>query len=143
MKKFSILLVSVLTLGLTLTSCSGDDDSVGSIEGKWNFSKIKYTINGVASPEEDYEDNEPGCNKDYVEFLESGTYTEGDYSGSECELYSESGTWTQSGNQVSSIIDGELESFQILSVSETTLKVKDTEEFEEGTVTVIITLTKA
>lgn len=145
MKRISILFVSVMTLGLTLTSCTGnDDDSVGSIEGKWNFSKIEYTIDGVASPEEDYDDNESGCNKDYLEFLEGGTYTEGDYYGSECEFYSESGTWSQSGSQVSTSIDGESISFKVLSVSETTLKVKFTEDYEEeGTVTAVITLTKA
>jgi len=74
MKKIKVLLAAVILTGLTLTSCSSDDDSGGtsaSIVGKWTPVKTIFKINGqsLTTP---YEDNEAGCDKDYLEFVEGG-----------------------------------------------------------------------
>lgn len=77
----------MLFLGLIFTSCSNDNPSQSdSIVGKWNFSKMSFTVNGVTSPETDYDGNELGCSKNYLEFKTDGVYNEADYSGTTCVL---------------------------------------------------------
>lgn len=139
MKKFSILLVSALTLGLTFTSCSNDDDTMGSVEGKWNFNKVSYTTSGITTPEQDFDDNEPGCNKDYIEFLTGGVAKAGDYYDANCTLEESTGVWTRSGNTITVVDNGNVETLEIVTVSATALKLKST--YTEGTTTVAVNIT--
>lgn len=144
MKKFSILLVSALALGLTFTSCTNDDDNtMGSVEGKWNFNKVSYTTSGITTPEQDFDDNEPGCNKDYIELLTGGVAKAGDYYDASCSLDVSTGVWTRSGNTITIVDSGDVETLEIVSVSATALKLKST--YTEGTtsVTVNVSFTKA
>lgn len=46
MKKITILFLSVLTLGLSVSSCSKDDDENTSIVGKWELIKQGTIISG-------------------------------------------------------------------------------------------------
>jgi hypothetical protein len=143
MKK-SILFASALVLGLTFTSCSKDEDgAVGSVEGKWSYSKYSMTSGGITTPEQDYMDNEAGCSKDYIELLASGVSNEGDYFGSDCALDITTGTWAQSGNTVTLSIPGDdsLE-LTVVSVSSTKLKVKETYTDVGTTYTINLTLVK-
>jgi len=144
MKKVIILFVSALALGMAFTSCNNDDDSPAptpaSVEGKWNFSKISETVNGVTSPEEDY-GHEPGCNKDYIELKAGGVFNEANYSGSNCALDLSTGTWSKSGNIITITLGGVGVSGEVVSVSSSVLKVKFS---EIGTTNVInTTFTKA
>lgn len=150
MKKVIILFVSVLALGMTFTSCSNDDDSPApapasaSVEGKWNFSKVSVTENGVVTiPEEDWE-HEPGCIKDYIELKAGGVYNEVYYIGSVCELDSSAGTWSKSGNIITITLEGgEIISAEIASVSSSVLKVKISETDAGITTVTTLTFTKA
>lgn len=144
MRKVSILFVSALALSMAFTSCSNDDDSPPSappsVEGKWNFSKISETVNGVTSPEVDY-DHEPGCIKDYIELKAGGVFNEASYSGSNCALDLSTGTWSKSGNIITITLGGVVASGEVVSVSSSVLKVKFS---ETGTTNVInTTFTKA
>jgi hypothetical protein len=146
-KKVIILFVSALVLGMTFASCSNDDDSPApaSVEGKWNFSKMSETVNGVTSSEEDYDGNEPGCVKDYIEFKAGGVFNESDYFdlGSGCELDLTIGTWSKSGNIITITLEGVVTSVEVVSVSSSVLKVKFSET-DGGITTVINTIfTKA
>jgi hypothetical protein len=140
MKKTIISFVFALFLGLVFTSCSKDDSpssASASVVGKWNYSKISFTINGVTSPEIDYDDDEPGCSKDYIEFKTAGVYNEGDYSGTTCVLDLTVGTWSETGSQLTITADGTPASLEILSVTSSTLKVKVKEGADSGTVTFV------
>jgi len=145
MKKLIVLIVFALVSGMNFTSCSSDDDSTpsASIVGKWNYSKMSTIVNGVPSPEIDWEGNEPGCPKDYVEFKTGGVLNEGDYLGSNCELNTFVGTWSQNGNNIT-ITEGPISlSAEIISVTSSSLKFKATETNNGVTIVVNITFTKA
>lgn len=60
--------------GMTLVSCSSDDDSgaAPTIEGKWNQTKTVTKIGSASSQTQDYSGNEAGCEKDYIQFVASG-----------------------------------------------------------------------
>jgi hypothetical protein len=122
MKKLSILFVAVLALGISFVSCSKDDDNEtsGSIEGKWNHSKVQSTIDGKVLPETDYE-NEPGCNKDFLELKTDGVSKSGFYEGKDCTLDLDVSTWKKDGNKLTIVGD---EVYEIVSVTNTTLKLK-------------------
>lgn len=143
MKKISITLASALVLGLSFTSCSSDDNggavSEAKILGKWEFNKEKYSANGVASAETDYEDNEEGCSKDYIEINEDGTSEFGDYWNSECELDVYGSTWSLDGKTL--MIDGE--TYTVQSVSGSSMKLKTVYTEDEIEWTEVYTFTKA
>lgn len=73
MKKIKVVLATLVIAGLTLTSCSSDDSSgtAASIVGKWNETKSVIRVSGQ-NVTQTYE-NEPGCDKDFVEFKAGGT----------------------------------------------------------------------
>lgn len=146
MKKLIILFAFSLVSGINFTSCSSSDNessSSSSIVGKWNFGKFSTTFNGVTSPEMDYDGNESGCPKDYVEFKTGGVYNEGDYSGSTCVLDSFAGTWIQSGSTITITEGTDVITAQVVSVTSSTLKLKATETDNGITITVNLTFTKA
>ena len=146
MKKLTILFVFALVTGLNFTSCSSDNESSSSsssIVGKWNFSKFSTTFNGVTSPEMDYDGNESGCPKDYVEFKTGGVLSEGDYLGSNCELNTFVGTWSQNGSTIT-ITEGPISlTAELVSVTSTMLKFKASESNNGVSIVVNITFTKA
>ena len=145
MKKLIMLFVFTLVSSLNFTSCTSDNESSSSssIVGKWNFSKVSITSSGVTSPEEDWDENEPGCPKNYVEFKTGGVFNDASYSGSTCVLDISSGTWAQSGSTVTLTDGTEVITFQVVSVTSSTLKVKVTETDNGVTITLNITFTKA
>ena len=147
MKKVTILVVLVLAFIITfIPSCSNDDNTsnpdTASLEGKWNFNKISEEIDGVKYPEEDYNDDD-GCPKDFVELKSGGIYIEGDYYGSECTLDTFGGTWSKNGAIVTIISDGESTSYEVVSVSASTLKIKFSETVDGISYVYRISFTKA
>lgn len=144
MKKVRILVASALVLGLTFTSCSGDDDSnSGSIIGKWNFSTEKVSFGGQTITEGVYSGNEEGCaTKDYLEIGETTTI-EGNYFGSDCDFETYTSTYTRSGNTLTITEDGEVTTSEVVSVNSNTLILRTVEATEAGNVNYDITFTKA
>ena len=145
MKKINVLFVSALTLVFAFSSCCDDEDSPvsASIKGKWNFDKMSLTINGVTSPELDYDDNEPRCSKDYIEFAPEAVFNEGDYSGLDCLLDITTGIWYKNGKAVSITSEGVTLLFEIISMTSATLQVKYSEIQDGKEVIVNMTFIKA
>lgn len=128
MKKVAILFISVLSLGLSLTSCNKDDGSTdsnttsASLEGKWSYSKIDYSpVGGV----EDYPFNNEGCSKNFLELKANGITSEGEYFGDECTLDLYAGTWTKDGNTITVTSEEWSNVYTLVSVSATELRLKE------------------
>lgn len=119
---------SALVMALSLNSCSSDDNgggvSAAKLEGKWEFSKEKFSAAGQALPEEDYEGNQAGCSKDYITMSETGTYVWGDYWDSECSLDLTEGTWSLDGKTLTMTDEFGTDEMTVVSVSSTKLVVK-------------------
>jgi hypothetical protein len=147
MKKISVLFVCALVLSTFLSSCSSDDDSPSTssfeIEGKWNYNKLSYNQNGITTPEVDHPENEVGCSKDYVEFKAGGILTLGDYT-TGCAFTQHSGTWTKTGNNMTASAPslGMSDTFEIVSVTATELKLRVTHTVSGITITVNESFTK-
>lgn len=128
MKKLSLILL--FTIGLLTTSCSNDDNNGGDttipLVGKWNVSKVGTIVAGQEILT-DAPQNESGCNKDYIQFESDNTVTAGDYSSdvSPCALTTQSGTYSRTGNQLTTVIDGTNRTETILNLTASELKVKD------------------
>jgi len=138
MKKITILFLSVLTLGLSVASCSSDDDNDGSasIEGKWELSKQGYIVGG----QEALEDVKNGsCSNDTYEFTNDGKFKYTEYSNNEgkCEAEASNGTWTKNGNTLKIKFTGDDEESFETEISGNTAKLKQTQKVEGQTFTYV------
>lgn len=124
MKRILILCLGLLTIGLTTTSCSDDENT--SIVGKWVFHETGLLINGQESLEP-YE-HTAGCDKDYWEFKSGSVLEDVSYynDGNGCETDIILGTYTQSDSNLLISLDGESEVATILTLNSSTLKIKVT-----------------
>ena len=137
MSKLSVLFVAALALGMSFVSCNKDDDNASAaIEGKWYFSKIAITGGTDATPEIDYP-NACSSKKDFIELKTGAVSIDGSYDDN-CVLDQYTSTWSKSGNTL--VLDGE--NYEILSLTDTTIKVKQSYTLEGQTVSVVITLTR-
>jgi hypothetical protein len=128
MKKITILFLSVLTLGLSVASCSSDDDNDGgsaSIEGKWELSQQGAIVNGkeiLANA------TNGSCSNDTYEFTNDGKFKYTEYYNNEgkCEAESYSGTWTKNGNTLKIKFTGDDEESYETEISGNKAKLKQT-----------------
>lgn len=136
MKKLSIIFVSLLTLGLTVTSCNKDDDDEASIEGKWEATQFGNVIEGkeLLLPVT----NEGGCANDIIEITNDGKYkmTSSEFIDSKCSSSTDTGTWAKSDNTLKFTDDEskEVDSVEILELSDSTLKIKYTDTEDGATI---------
>ena len=73
MKTIKVLL-SALVISAFSFSCSSDDDGSstgGDLTARWNPTKTIVKISGESFTQ-NYTSNEPGCDKDYIEFTDGG-----------------------------------------------------------------------
>lgn len=141
MKRFLKGAALLAISGLTLVSCSKDDDkgfsfSEEQVQGQWNFSKQRWAINGVWADEEDYDGNESASCPDYVTFNADHTTLQRDYWSSDCAYYSDyAADWSKAGNTI--VIDeGDYTTtYNVVALSGTHLTVE--ESYSEGGVTYI------
>lgn len=105
-------------------SCSSDDgpSTSGELTGKW-YNK-EYKVAGVTIPYDDHED----CGKDYVQFNNDGTGASVDVW--DCEEDAALFTYTRSGINITVSSDGESVTATIVELSSTTLKVKNSYDFD-------------
>jgi hypothetical protein len=140
MKNRIILFVSVLILGVNLTSCGGDDgpSTSADIVGKWELYKIGDKDDGSEYLE--LYEHQAGCSKDNIEFFENGDFVTTSYFEG-CESESFSGTYTKSGTSL--IVDDGFDEtpLSIKELSSSTLKVYDTYS-EDGETFTEITIFK-
>jgi hypothetical protein len=128
MKNRSILLAILLSIGLFSVSCSDDNEgeTLVPLAGKWDVSKVGAVIDGketlVDAPQ-----NQTGCNKDYLELKLDNTAAEGDYDSTinACALTTDTGIYSRSHNNLTTVIDGESKTQDIVNLTFTELKLKD------------------
>ncbi|WP_318639815.1 lipocalin family protein [Flavobacterium ardleyense] len=160
MKSFKILIATVVLSAFTLTSCSSDDDNVQvptSIVGKWNYSMdVTQTNVGTSVGPEiivEYTGDEPGCNRDFLEFNANMSVRKGVYNKNVQNVCTEdaiSGTYTKTGDQITinlPVTGEDMEeyngTFKITKLNSSQLSLE--KKFVDGEVTVIRTrlLTKS
>lgn len=100
------LLLSALVASTLMFSCSSDDgggsSTGGNIEARWNPTRTIVEVNGDVAENEAYDQNEPNCEKDYVEFADANVvnfvaYVQG--GSGNCEASPGTpGTWAKSDN---------------------------------------------
>ncbi|MDO5654561.1 MAG: lipocalin family protein [Flavobacteriaceae bacterium] len=125
MKNLYFLIATILLIGFT--ACNNDDDnsSTQTLIGKWKFEQQGYLINGQEILEP-YENDCP-TKFDHVEFLNNGI-TKDFYYGVDCREYVDNGTWSQSGNMLSLLFEDFQTQVEILSLTNSSLKVKTIDE---------------
>ena len=127
MKKLSILFLSVMTLGLSISSCSKDDNQA-AFEGKWELTSTGFIVNGKENLEP--VTNQGGCNSEVFEYLANGTFTNtySEFSNSKCTNYTEEGTWSRNGNTLTEKFNGDStgDVYEITNLTSTELKLKET-----------------
>jgi hypothetical protein len=141
MKKLSILFVSVLALGMSFVSCSKDDKDP-SIEGKWTATDIKFSIDGGITYKNEEPDNTPGCSKDFTEFASKGVVNFVGYL-DKCVEDKTSGTWSQAGSTLTVKSEGDTETINVDSLTDSTLVLKYTETDPDTKITEIAIITYA
>ena len=130
--KTKFLILPALMLVLGSTSCDKDDDKyelpAATLTGKWNYSKVGTTIGG-AEVLADYDGNEEGCNKDYVEFGSNNNFADVDYDSTDsaCEVFTDTGTYAVTGNTIVVDFGDQTVTGTILNLSYTELKIRDNE----------------
>jgi hypothetical protein len=128
MKNRSVLLALVLSIGLFATSCSDDNEgeTLAPLTAKWNLTKIGTTINGqetlIDAPQ-----NEAGCNKDYLDLNIDNTASKGNYDStvSACALDVNTGIYSRSHNNLTTVIDGVTKVQDIVNLTLSELKLKE------------------
>ena len=139
MKKITILFLSVLTLGLSVASCSNDDDNDGgsaSIEGKWELSQVGYIVGGQETLEDVKNES---CSNDTYEFTNDGKFKYTEYYSNEgkCEPETDNGTWTKNGNTLKIKFTGDDEESYETEISGNKAKLKQTQTVEGQTFTYV------
>jgi len=146
MKRLGIFVASALLLGASFASCGSDDDSnePGSIVGKWNYNRIKTSVNGTVVSDEPYDDDEATCERDYLDIRANNTAEFGDYYlDPGCVLDSYESTYVRNGNTLTINDDGDTENAEIVSVNSNTMVLRFTQTYEGVAGTSEVSFTKA
>lgn len=128
--KATFLTASALLMVLGFSSCDKDDDKyelpAATLTGKWFYSKVGTTIGG-AEVLGDYDGNETGCSKDYIELGNGGQYADVDYDSTDspCEVFTDTGSYAVTGNTVVIDTGEDTVTATLLNLSYTELKLKD------------------
>lgn len=124
MKKKALVFCSAIFF-----SCSNDNDNNNNspLRGKWY--PRETLANGTSHPYEDHEN----CGKDYIQFYGSNSIKSVDVF--DCESYTDwVGNYTQQENQLTISVQGTTRTFEILSLTETTLSLQYLNDYDlDGT----------
>ncbi len=137
------LISSLFLICLFLSSCSKDEAGSKDLRGKWTFYAEGELINGV----EQLEPYEQECSSkpDYIEFKKDGSYLS-TYYDEDCEVDYDRGTYKLSGESLTLISEGDNEedgeTYKVVELSKSTLKLYDTYSFLGNTETDIVVLKK-
>ena len=130
--RIALLIFSFFFIGLSMTSCSNDAETpantTNSILGRWALDKRSFTANDFTTPEEDYENNQPGCAlNDYMEFKQNSVFENGYYDPNCAITPNVGGEWTKTGNNIFISFPAdpdENETFELISLSPTQMKIR-------------------
>ncbi len=123
----------LLFFGLSIftLSCSKDEPQIEtqsepSIVGKWNYSKIDNTDDGIENFV-DYIQDDSSCSSDYYYFYANANFEDVSYVSdtSPCEVTAFTGTWAKNGLNVTLDLGADgLYNVEIIQLTETQLKLK-------------------
>ncbi len=138
------ILTAFVLVGLTLTSCGSDDNGGGaeaSIVGKWNPLKTETKVGNSPAQVENYDGHEPGCDKDYFEFVQSGSLREVVYFKNVSDVCTEDeaqpSSWVKNDNTLT-INDGQYDGvYQIKRLTSSDLQLSTEVSFPGGTTTTL------
>jgi hypothetical protein len=130
MKTENTIVALALSIGLLTLSCSSTENAgntIAPIIGKWDIVKVGTNING-AETLVDAPQNQSGCDHDFINLKIDNTLTSGDYSStvSPCALSTISGTYSKSGSQLTIEINGSTTTYDIVNLTLSELKLKQT-----------------
>jgi len=129
MKNRSRLLALAFTFGLFAMSCSDDDnegETIAPLAGKWNITQVGTVVNGqevlIDAPQ-----NQAGCEKDFLELKTDNTLNDGNYDSTiaPCTLFTETGIYSRSHNNLTTVIDGVTKVQDIVNLTLNELKLRD------------------
>lgn len=138
MKKIITILFIAVSTSVMFTACTEDAAApIPELTGKWEFFQEGTEVNGQEFLE-NYE-HETGCSKDNLEFLAGGVFKANYYDNFfvSCELDSETGNWTKTGNMLTVNLFDEVTNAEILILDGTTLKIKNMDE-EDGEIYLLV-----
>lgn len=136
MKKLKLYLLIIL-FAVGLASCSDDSTertiaTQPPVTGKWYYSQQGQTIAG-----EDflvnYDLHTQGCSKDNIVLGTDNSYRFNDYSAENCQEISNTSTYSISGNYITLGTGPDADTFEIESVTSTTMRLRQ-EETVDGTI---------
>ena len=143
MKNIIAKLLVFASLTIFLLSCSKDQDPAPVtplIVGKWTQIKSVVTIPGSPTMTEPYTGNEPGCNKDFVEFVSGGVLNNIEYSkvNNLCVPTTDVAIWAQTGNNLKITAGSDVTNYNIEALTATDLVLKGTESNGSITATFVL-----
>ncbi len=150
MKKIKALMFAFVLAGMTVVSCSSDDDGgpAATIDGKWNQTKTVVELGGQ-SITQDYDDNVAGCDKNYIEFAPSNVFNEVVYfkaAGSgDCQTdMADPGTWSKNDQTLTINNSGFLSgTYEITRLAGNNLEISSTDSAGGVTTKTTIFMTRA
>lgn len=142
MKKNIISLIFLLTI---ITSCSNENSNSNEsvLVGKWYYSKEINEINGTQTGIWDWP-HPCSTNRDNIEFFSNSNFSESAYLNN-CQVDADNsgnGTWSINGNNLTINIWGEIYYYQIITVNNEVLKLKDINDIQAGEPDYIVVYTK-
>ena len=138
MKKL-VLFAAVLAVGVS--SCSKDDDNntPAELAGKWEYAQQGAVLMGQEILQA--YTHEEGCSKDFM-ILSASTVADHSFIGTACTEDIETSNYTRNGNTLTMMVDGEMETAEIVQLDNTTLKIKVTENLEGQSVGYLTVFTR-
>ena len=147
MKNIVAKLLVFAFLTFFLLSCSKDQDPAPVtplIVGKWTQIKTVVTVPGSPTATEPYTGNEPGCNKNFLEFVSGGVANSIEYSkvNNLCVPATDAAIWAQTGNNLKITVGSEITNYNIEALTATDLVLKGSLSSGNVTATFVIYLSR-
>jgi hypothetical protein len=129
MSKAKLFACVALAMGSLVSSCGGDDGFSAPITGKWDKYKTITTVDNNDPETTNYQGNEIGCDKDYIEFQQAGAFRDVELYKNSDEICTEdvvTKTWVRDGDVLT--IDGSEgpETFTITKLTGSELRFEST-----------------
>lgn len=131
MKEYRLIIMGLIITALSLASCS-DNSADSAIEtqapvtGKWYYSQQGLTSAGDDFLQ-DYTMHTPGCSKDNIVLGEDNSYTHNEYEEGNCGVSSTTSTYTLDDNVLTLGTGPDAETYEIESVTATSLRLRQAE----------------
>ena len=131
MNKMRFTLASLaLTAGMLTSSCGNDDGPRASITGKWEYLKTITQVDNQNPSSVNYPGHEPGCDKDYQEFLADESFRDVALfqdQDDNCNEFTDTGDYALNGDLLTIERDGDVaETFTVTKLTGAELRYEST-----------------